>query len=118
MSSLEESLTWALIHLAPDLTGWQRQYRLPESARRFAWDFAFPTSRLLIDVEGGFYAKGRSAHSGASIERDLEKGNIATCAGYRTLRFGPKDCSRRALADTMDVIRAALMAKAPPPPHD
>ena len=114
MSALEDALAWALTHLAPDLKGWQRQYR--PSERRFAWDFAFPESRLLIDVQGGVYMKGRSGHSGPSAVKDYEKTNIATCLGYRVLLFGPKDCAQRALGDTLDVIRAALMAPYGPPP--
>lgn len=108
MSVLEDSLAWALTHLAPDLTGWVRQYR--PSERRHAWDFAFPDSRLLIDVQGGVYMKGRSGHSGPSAVKDYEKTNIATCLGYRILLFGPKDCAKGKLGDSLDTIRAALIA--------
>jgi very-short-patch-repair endonuclease len=110
MSALEDSLEWGLKHLAPELVGWTRQHVIAATGRKHAWDFAFESSRLVIDVQGGIYAKGRSGHSGASIEKDLEKLNLATCAGYRVLLFGPKDCAKRALAETCDVIRLALMA--------
>ena len=110
MSDLETSLAWALHALGSDLTGWQRQYTIEATGRKHAWDFAFPDSRLVIDVQGGIYMRGRSGHSGASATKDFEKINLATCYGWRVLLFGPKDCAKRALGDTMDVIRAALMA--------
>lgn len=52
--------------------------------RRFRWDFAWPNFRLLLEVQGGTWGKG--AHSGGvGASRDCEKGNLATCAGWRTL---------------------------------
>ena len=109
LSNLEEALAFALTHLAPDLRGWTRQHVIA-NGRRHAWDFAFEASRLVIDVQGGVYMKGRSGHSGASVAKDFEKLNLATCAGYRALLFGPRDCAKRALPETLDVIRAALLA--------
>lgn len=58
--------------------------------RRFRWDFAWPQFRLLLEVQGGTWGKGGkggpSAHSGGlAASRDCEKGNLATCAGWRTL---------------------------------
>ncbi len=58
--------------------------------RRFRWDFAWPNFRLLLEVQGGTWGKGGkggpSAHSGGlAASRDCEKGNLATCAGWRTL---------------------------------
>ena len=58
--------------------------------RRFRWDFAWPNFRLLLEVQGGTWGKGgkggAGAHSGGvAASRDCEKGNLATCAGWRTL---------------------------------
>lgn len=110
MSKHEDALEWALKTLAPDLRGWEQQHVIAETGRKHAWDFAWPASRLVVDIQGGFYGKGRSGHSGASIEKDIEKLNLATCAGYRVLLFGPKDCAKRKLGDTVDTIKAALIA--------
>lgn len=107
MSALEAALRSALE--ASDLRGWVAQYRLPESERRFSWDFAFPASRLLIDVQGAVFVKG--AHStGAGIARDAAKLNEATLCGYRVLLLLSRDCKAAALPDTLDTIRAALIA--------
>lgn len=76
------------------LLGKIREAGLPEPTRefkalkdrQFPWDFAWPEQRLLVEVQGGIYRQG--AHSrGAGIERDMEKLNLATLAGYRCLQF-------------------------------
>ena len=109
VSDLEETLAWGLTHLAPELKGWVREFQAVPG-RKFRHDFAFPDSRLLIEVQGGIYQRGRSGHTGASLASDYAKLNAATCAGYRVLMFGPRDLSKRALPETLDAIRAALMA--------
>lgn len=53
-------------------------------ARRYRWDFAWPGQKLLVEVQGGIWAKG--GHStGKGITRDAEKSNLATLAGYRCI---------------------------------
>jgi very-short-patch-repair endonuclease len=108
VSALEDSLAWALQHLAPDLKGWVRQHRyVPD--RKFAADFAFPASWLLIEVQGGIFM-ARGAHAGpAAAKKDMERLNLATVNGWRVLQFGPHHLTKRALPDTLDLIRAALM---------
>ena len=52
--------------------------------RRFRWDFAWPSKKLLVEVQGAIWVKG--GHStGTGITRDAEKLNLATLAGWRTL---------------------------------
>ena len=56
--------------------------------RRYRWDFAWlcpPGTRgLLVEVNGGVWAKG--GHStGKGISRDYEKANLAMLAGWRCL---------------------------------
>lgn len=54
--------------------------------RRFRWDFLVDPG-ILIEVQGGIYL-GQSGHtSGKGVERDAEKINLATLAGYRTLQL-------------------------------
>ena len=59
--------------------------------RRFRWDFLIgnaDTSRLLVEVQGGTWARERSGHSsGSGIARDCEKHNLAVLQGWRTLMF-------------------------------
>lgn len=66
-----------------------REYAAIEG-RRWRWDFAAPRVRLLIELQGGIWMgkQGRGAHStGAAIQRDCEKHNAATMAGWRQLSF-------------------------------
>lgn len=89
-----------------------REAKLPEPIReykalkdrQYPWDFSWPEHRLLVEIQGAIYQRG--AHSrGAGIERDMEKLNLATLAGYRCMQF-----SRRMIEDgtAVEMIRQAL----------
>lgn len=57
-------------------------YAIP--GRRFRWDFAWPSKKVLVEVQGAIWVKG--GHStGTGITRDAEKLNLATLAGWKTL---------------------------------
>lgn len=68
--------------------GWPtptREYRF-HLARRWRFDFAWPTRMLAVEVEGGTWISG--AHSrGSHFESDCEKYNAAAIAGWCVLRF-------------------------------
>lgn len=54
--------------------------------RRYRWDFAWADARVLVEINGGTYA--RMGHStGSGIARDYEKSNLAMLAGWRTFVF-------------------------------
>lgn len=87
-SELEEllylSLTAAGLH-----HGCVREH-LYVPGRRYRADMAWPEHRLLVEVQGGIWSP-KSGHSGGSgITKDIERGNAATLAGWRVLRFGPQ----------------------------
>lgn len=80
--------------------GWVAEYRF-HSTRKWAFDYASPVLRIAIEIEGGVYGRGKpcplckrkrgGAHSSVTgILRDIEKYNEATVAGWRVLRFTPK----------------------------
>ena len=81
MSKLEDTLAFHV--RAAGLPVPEREYpAIP--GRRFRWDFAWPTFRLLLEVQGGTWVNG--GHSrGAGVARDCEKHNLATLHGWRTL---------------------------------
>lgn len=84
-SRAEEDLAAALQRVA--LPGWDlvREYRFhPE--RRWRWDFAFPSQKLAIEVDG----RGRH-QTVAGVRSDCEKMNEATRLGWRVLRFPATD---------------------------
>jgi len=54
--------------------------------RRFRWDFAWTDARVLVEINGGTYA--RMGHStGTGIARDYEKSNLAVLAGWKVFAF-------------------------------
>lgn len=66
------------------LGGYVRPFKI--EGLPYVWDFAYPSIRLLIEVNGGTWVKG--GHStGAGIARDYRKLNAATVAGYKSLLF-------------------------------
>lgn len=53
--------------------------------RKYRWDF-FVGPDLLIEVQGGVWNHGKSAHSnGAGLTRDAEKASLAAAHGYRQI---------------------------------
>lgn len=88
MSHLEDTLH-AQLALA-GFTAFKREFRaIP--GRQFRWDFAWPDDKLLIEVQGGTFARGKMGHStGMGQNRDFEKQNLATLAGYRVLKVDDK----------------------------
>ena len=71
--------------LAEKFPHFEREYRF-DSERRFRFDFAFPSLKLAIELEGGIWGAG--AHSRPlGIIRDMAKGNLAVLLGWSVLRY-------------------------------
>ena len=99
-SDLEDTFAFQLDALGIDYV---RQYRAIKG-RKFAWDFAFPDERILVEINGGTYTVG--AHStGKGIARDYEKSNLAQLQGWRCLAFDGK-AVRSGVA--VEMVRRAL----------
>lgn len=81
-TELEDELLWRLRAANVALPD-EREYRaIPE--RRFKWDFAYVSHRLLIEVQGAVWVKG--GHStGTGINRDCEKLALATINHWYTI---------------------------------
>lgn len=58
--------------------------------RKFRFDFCWPDKMLAVEVEGGVWIGGRHTR-GSGFVKDMEKYNLATCAGWRILRFTPQE---------------------------
>lgn len=64
-----------------------REHRF-HPTRQWRLDFAAPALRIAVELEGGIFAKGKSAHkTGVGIRRDMEKSNEAQRLGWRIFRF-------------------------------
>ena len=100
MSDLEE-LLFQHIKLV-GLPEPEREYRFAPP-RRFRADFAYPERKLLIEVEGGVWTRGRHTR-GAGYTSDAEKYNLATVKGWRVLRFTGDMIKDGSAIDTIEKV--------------
>lgn len=75
--------------------------------RRWRADYAIPAKKILIEVEGGLWVKGRHNRAAGYI-KDLEKYNCATSMGYSILRFTPQQLLT---GTTIDLIKDTIKNK-------
>ena len=65
----------------------RREWRF-DPRRKYRADFALPLRRILVEVEGGIWSRGRHVR-GRGFEADCEKYNRAALLGWCVLRFTP-----------------------------
>ena len=65
------------------------EYRFHET-RKWRLDWAWPETRLALEVEGGFFVQGRHSRGGGAA-KDMEKYNALAVRGWRLLRVTPRD---------------------------
>ncbi len=82
-SDLEEKMA-LLIKMSPWTTAPKRQYRFAPP-RRWKLDFAWPESKVALEVEGGTWVGGRHVR-GKGFEADCEKYNELAAMGWRLIR--------------------------------
>ena len=56
--------------------------------RRWRYDICFPDQKVIVEVEGGAWTRGRHTR-GKGFLSDIEKYNAAVVLGYRLLRYAP-----------------------------
>lgn len=104
MSALEDKLGMQLA--AAGFNAFKREFcAIP--GRRFRWDFAWPDDKLLVEVHGGTFSRGKMGHnSGMGINRDCEKQNLAVLEGWRVMAVDFKHVNDgRALAWIQEFFR-------------
>jgi very-short-patch-repair endonuclease len=69
------------------IVGPHTEYRFAPP-RRWRFDYAWPTQRIALEVEGGAWTRGRHTR-GKGFIADMEKYNVATVMGWRLLRVTP-----------------------------
>lgn len=79
------------------------EYRF-HPTRRFRLDFAWPSQRLGLEVQGGVWVRGKHGR-GSGIVKDHDKGNALACLGWRLLQVQP---AALATPGTVAMIREAL----------
>jgi very-short-patch-repair endonuclease len=72
--------------------------------RKFRFDFAFLKKKLLIEIQGGIWVRGKHGR-GSGIYRDHEKLNLAAKHGWYVLQFDTKAISNKtAIAITKEIL--------------
>jgi very-short-patch-repair endonuclease len=100
-SPLESTLLFQL--RAEGLPTPETQVRFDDT-RRWRFDFAWPSARLAVEVNGGEWSQGRHNRA-AGMRGDYEKINTATIQGWRVLQFAGSQVTD---GSAVLVIRAAL----------
>lgn len=77
--------------------------------RRWRADFALPTARILVEIDGAVWTNGRHTR-GSGFLADLDKMNAAAVLGYRVLRFTPQQARSGALGCTVAACLARGLA--------
>lgn len=68
---------------------YERDYRF-HPVRRWQLDFAWLTHWLALEIEGGIWTGGAHARP-VGIQRDIDKSNALTLAGWRLIRASAAD---------------------------
>jgi plasmid stabilization system protein ParE len=61
----------------------------PLPGRKYRADLAWPSQRLICEIQGGSWAGGRHT-SGAGYAKDRARTNDLTCAGWRVIEVTPR----------------------------
>ena len=57
------------------------------AVRRFKFDYAVPSIRLAVEVNGGEWVNGRHNRGGVGYRNDLTKLNLAMIGGWKVLQY-------------------------------
>lgn len=109
MSQAEEEFVFYLELLTPDLPKPERQFKF-HPTRQWQCDFAWPESKVVVEIEGGVYTQGRHVRPSGFI-KDIQKYNALMLAGYRLLRFTPDMISDDPMS-VLDQVRRMLQVAA------
>lgn len=89
------------------------EYRFHD-VRQFKADYAWPAQKLIIERQGGIWARkdssdrAKRAHTmPLAILRDYEKSNLAQLAGWTYLQFTPEQLDRGDVIETLKIRLSA-----------
>lgn len=81
--------------------------------RKWRADFAHPEARVLIEIEGGIYSRGRHTR-GSGYAADCEKYNAAALDGWTVIRLAGKEMISREWVEKIIAAIDSRTQKAPP----
>ncbi len=71
--------------------------------RRWRFDWAWPSSKIAVEIEGGIWISGRHSR-GIGYSKDMEKYNQATLLGWKVFRFTPQQFKNGEAAELLENI--------------
>lgn len=80
-----------------------KEYRF-HPVRKWRFDYAIPTHKIALEVEGGVWTGGRHTSSTGFL-KDMEKYNTGTLLGWRIFRTTPSELHTK---KTLNLIREAI----------
>lgn len=86
-----------------------KEYRF-HPVRRWRFDYAIPSHKIALEVEGGVWTGGRHT-SPKGFLGDIEKYNTATLLGWRVFRTTP---DALLTSDTLKLIKQAIQGAETP----
>jgi hypothetical protein len=82
----------------------ETEYKFAAPDRKFAFDFAWPDSRVALESVGGIWQRG--GHSGGAYQlRDMEKFNLGVVRQWRILQVPP---SQLCTDETIAMVKLAM----------
>ncbi len=78
------SIFWSVLDIPEPL----EEFRF-HPTRRWRFDWAWPPSKIAVEIEGGIWISGRHSR-GIGYSKDMEKYNEATRMGWKVFRFTPQ----------------------------
>jgi very-short-patch-repair endonuclease len=80
----------------------QKEYRF-HPKRRWRFDFAWPTQKIAVEIEGGVWSYGRHTR-GSGFLADMDKYNMAGALGWRVFRFTPDQFNKGEVYSFMEKV--------------
>jgi len=105
-SKLEERLLAAILAAGMDRP--ERDYQFLRPIRRLEIDFAWKPLRLGIEVQGGTWKKGKTAHSwGPGQRRDADKLNLAATNAWTIMYATPDMLTNKRIGEFISLVIVA-----------
>jgi very-short-patch-repair endonuclease len=86
--------------------GWEREYKFYPS-RRFQSDFAWPSLKIILEIEGGVFVRGRHVRP-MGYEKDCIKYSLAASIGWLVLRFTPTHIKS---GEALDILKRTIILR-------
>lgn len=104
----EQAFKLALALYGTDLPPFLHNVAIVARYPRVKYDFVEPVHRITVEIQGAIFGRGKH-NTGAGLQRDFRKVNLAVVNGWRPLVFGPHDLTYTEQgARTVQILRGAI----------